>query len=211
MDQALLPTAYLPSIAYMTVFLRYERVVLEQHEHYQKGGLRNRCFIATANGAHRLTIPLLKGKHQQLPVREVRIDYREPWIRNHWQSLTTAYGSAPFFEEYASALRPVFDHKPAFLFDLNLELLHTILGFLSIKPRPGLSSEYAGQPDFGIDLRQAFAVKNAPEAALLHFIPASYPQVFSEKHGFLPNLSILDLLFCLGPEAFFILKKSAGL
>jgi hypothetical protein len=198
---ALLPTAYLPPIAYVGTFFLFGQVFIEQWEHYQKGGMRNRCFIASASGPLRLTIPLLKGKHQQLPVREVRIDYRESWAKNHWQTLRSAYGKAPFYEEYAALLHPVFERRPSFLFDLNQELLHLILGFLKSPQLPELNAGYTATPAGMLDLRGAFRPDNAAGRALPDFHAVPYPQVFEDRNGFLPGLSILDLLFCLGPAA----------
>lgn len=198
---ALLPTAYFPPIAYVGTFFLFGHIFIEQWEHYQKGGVRNRCFIATANGPQRLTIPLLKGKHQQLPVREVRIDYREPWVNTHWQAIRSAYGRAPFYEEYTALLRPVFERRPGFLFDLNYELLHLILGFLKSPRLPELNTAYAPAQEGTLDLRGAFRPNNPAAEALPGFNPLPYPQVFEDRNGFLPGLSILDLLFCLGPAA----------
>lgn len=199
-NTAMLPTAFCPPISYVAAFLHYEQVLIEQHEHYQKGGMRNRCFIATANGPLRLTVPLLKGKHQQTPVREVRIDYSTPWIKTHVHAIESAYRNAPFYEEYAAYLLPVFHRKPVFLFDLNLELLELILKFLRIPKGPTLSHVYEAMPEAKTDLRQAF---RPGEAQLSWFYPRPYPQVFEDRHGFTPGLSILDLLFCMGPEARF--------
>jgi hypothetical protein len=206
-NTALLPTAFCPPISYIAAFLHFERVQIEQHEHYQKGGMRNRCFIATANGPLRLTVPLLKGKHQQLPVREVRIDYRTPWIKNHWHAIESAYRRAPFFEEYSAYLLPIFQQKPAFLFDLNLSVLTLVLKFLRIPGAPALSEAYEDIPALKTDLRQVFRPN---EAQLAWFHTQSYPQVFEDRQGFIPNLSILDLLFCLGPEARFKITACIG-
>ncbi len=198
---ALLPTAFLPPIAYIGAFLHFEHIVIEQYEHYQKGGMRNRCFIATSNGPLRLTIPLLKGKHQQLPVREVRIDYRVDWIKNHWHAIESAYRKAPFFEEYAAYLQPVFLRKPEFLFDLNFSLLELLLKFMGIPRVPAFSESYSPNPDGQTDLRQAFRPNTELEVAFPWFKALPYPQVFEDRQGFIPHLSALDLLFCLGPEA----------
>ena len=199
-NTALLPTAFCPPISYIAAFLHYEDVLIEQHEHYQKGGMRNRCFIATANGPLRLTVPLLKGKHQQTPVREVRIDYSTPWIKTHIHAIESAYRRAPFYEEYAAYLLPVLQRKPVFLFDLNLELLKLILKFLRISGAPALCQIYEEVPDAKTDLRKTF---HPGEVPLPWFHNRSYPQVFEDRQGFIPNLSILDLLFCMGPEARF--------
>ncbi len=205
----LLELHYLPCIQYFTKFYLHSRVWIEQHEHYQKGSYRNRAHIASANGLLRLSIPLVKGKHQQQNIREVRIAYDEPWPTQHWQSIRSAYGNAPFFEYYSEHLQPIFHKRPTFLFDFNLELLQTLLGLLSIDCPVTLSTEYYKNiPDDWKDYRNLISPKNEQSPADPFFKGVKYVQVFEEKHGFLPNLSILDLLFCVGPGASMLLEAS---
>ena len=195
----LLETQYLPSIAWCAVVWQQETVALDAAEHYQKGGLRNRCHIAGPNGPHRLSIPLAKGKHQQTPIREVRIAYEDPWQRQHWRSIQSAYGSAPYFEHYADELRSFYEQRWEFLFDYTLDFQTFIL-----KKKLGWSGQFALQQDYflkgiwtqGADLRNQISggMNEYPD----WFSPSRYPQVFEARTGFLPNLSILDLLFCCG-------------
>ncbi|MBK6950373.1 MAG: WbqC family protein [Haliscomenobacter sp.] len=210
-SSALLLTAYAPPASYVAQCLRFPRVVIEQWENYQKGSFRNRCHIASSHGVLRLSIPLWQGKHQRMPIREVRIDHRERWAKNHLETLVTAYGSAPFFEEYYDLFEPVYLKRPAFLFDLNLELLQAIAKALRIPCAIELSREYERIPMAECaDLRQAISPKERNmHPGLLGWNPIAYPQVFEEKHGFLPDLSIFDMLFCLGPES--ILNLNEGL
>jgi hypothetical protein len=153
---------------------------VEACEHYQKGSFRNRCHIAGPNGVQRLSIPLVKGKHNQMPIKEVRIAYDEPWQVRHWRSIRTAYGNAPYFEHYADDLAPHYEKHYTFLFDLNLELLRLVL-----QQKLGWQGE--------IVLSTSYIPADLPKD-----LPQQYPQVFEDKHGFLPDLSILDLLFCCG-------------
>lgn len=186
-----LPLYYLPPVSWCAAAWNNEVVVLEAQEHYQKGSLRNRCYIAGPNGIQRLSIPLEKGKNQQMPIREVRIAYNEPWQRQHWRSIRTAYGNAPFFEHYAGDLAPFYEKRYTFLFDYNLELLKLI--FQKKLGWPGkirLSEQY--RPPATLSPYPVFQAK-------------PYPQVFEDRHGFLPDLSVLDLLFCCGKEAGFYL------
>lgn len=210
-SSALLLTAYAPPASYVAQCLRFPRVVIEQWENYQKGSYRNRCHIASSHGVLRLSIPLLQGKHQRMPIREVQIDHRERWTKNHLETLITAYGSAPFFEEYYELFEPVYQKQPAFLFDLNLELLQTTVKAMRISCSIELSQEYERFPvPECADLRQAISPKE-PQKLLgqLEWNPVPYPQVFEERHGFLSDLSIFDMLFCLGPES--ILNLGEGL
>ncbi len=195
----LLPIAYLPPVSWCVAAWKQEKIAIEAHEHYQKGSLRNRCYIAGPNGVQRLSIPLLKGKHQQTPIREVRIASDQDWQRQHWRSIRTAYGNAPFFEHYADELAPFFERRYTFLFDYNLDLLTFIL-----QKKLGWRGEITfsetwlppGEWAHGSDLREAFSGESGKWPAW--FQPLSYPQVFAERFGFLPNLSVLDLLFCCG-------------
>lgn len=202
----LLEIQYLPSVPYFSELLRHGQVFIEQHEHYQKGTYRNRCHIAAANGLTRLTIPLIKGKNEQQAIRDVRIAYYEPWQRQHWQSIRSAYGNAPFFEFYADALQPFYEKPYPFLFDFNWELLQTLLQLLRMKITLNLSESYIDSGQEGwLDLRNTIAPKQHLQGAGLQVLPKRYHQVFENKHDFLPNLSMLDALFCMGPQAVEIL------
>jgi hypothetical protein len=163
---------------------------LEVYEHYTKGSWRNRYRIAGPNGPQLLSIPLLKGKHQQKPIREVRISYEQAWQRRHWRSICTAYGNAPYFPHYVDEIRPFYEKRFDFLFDYNEHWLH----LLAKKWKWPLFWQYTnayvpqGQWTGGGDYRTGWPVAES----------ATYPQVFSDRHGFLPDLSALDLLFCCG-------------
>ncbi|MFM9949780.1 MAG: WbqC family protein [Saprospiraceae bacterium] len=197
----LLEIQYLPPIQYLTKLASGEPVFIEQWEHYQKGTYRNRCHIAAANGLTRLTIPLIKGKNEQQAIREVRIAYFEPWQRQHWQSIRSAYGNSPFFEFYADALQPFYEKPFPFLFDFNLELLQTLLKLLRMDVKLQLTDAYADVvPSDWTDLRNAIHPKPHLQKPDPHFTPKPYNQVFEDRYAFLPNLSMLDGLFCLGKE-----------
>jgi hypothetical protein len=201
----LLELQYFPPLPYFAMLAKYETVWIEQHEHYVKGSYRNRCHIAAVNGVQRLSVPLRKGKNQQQPIREVRIAYDEPWQAQLWQAIQSAYGNSPFFEHYADFYQPFFRQKFEFLFDLNYELLVLTLRLLRLRCRLSLTESYQQTPPEGIeDFRQVVHPKNAPGQGVS---PFRYPQVFEDRHGFLPNLCILDLLFCCGNEAGNVLNQ----
>lgn len=161
---------------------------VEGHETYQKGGRRNRCLIAGPNGIQTLSVPLEKGKHQQKPIREVRISYRNDWWREHEQSIRTAYGRSPFYEFYAEEIFAVPRTKPATLWELNQGLTATVLRLLKWPVVPKVTEDFV-HPENKLFSRPA---------DLSAALPA-YPQVFTDRHGYLPGLSVLDALFCLGP------------
>ncbi len=204
----LLPVLYCPPVAWVAQLWACPEITLEACENYQKGGLRNRCHIAGPNGVQRLSIPLETGKHQQKPVREVRIAYDELWPRHHWRSIRTAYGNAPYFEHYNDDLRAIFEKRFDFLFDFNLEILHFLLRKFGWPGQLHLSASYTPPEEIaaGYDLRRAFS----GDVVVLppFFQPQPYPQVFSERHGFIPNLSALDLLFCCGKQAGEVLEPT---
>lgn len=203
----LLSLAYLPPVAWCSIAWKAETVVLEAAENYQKSSLRNRCYLAGPNGIQRLSIPLVKGKHQQTPIRDVRISYDEPWQRLHWRSIKTAYGNAPFFEHYADELIRFYERSYPFLFDYNLDLLRFILqDKLGWQGRFVLTEKYHPPHDDpgGTDFRSVFSVEQ--DVWPSWFQPRRYAQVFMEKSGFIPNLSLLDLLFCCGKHGRDILK-----
>ena len=206
---ALLELHYLPCIQYFSKLAHYRVVYIERQENYQKGSYRNRCHIAGANGLLRLSVPLRQGKNEQQAIHEGAIAYKEPWRAHHWASIRSAYGNAPFFEFYAGRLQPHFEQKPALLFDFSYGLLQTLAELLQLDCQLRLTDRYEPAPPDGVlDLRNAIHPKKHRQKPDLHFEPAPYPQVFLEKHGFLPNLSILDLLFCTGPQAGLILEES---
>lgn len=200
-----LSTAYFPPVSWLAVWWNHDTIRLEAQEHFQKGSYRNRCHIAGPNGPQRLSIPLEKGKHQQLPIREVRIAYDEPWQRQHWRSIVTAYGSAPFFEHYAPELEPFFEKRYNFLFDLNLDILNFITKKFS------WNGQFTFSDAFEAEIPGDFRMLISPKPAVREqswFRPVPYAQVFAERHGFLPDLSALDLLFCRGPQGGEILRDS---
>lgn len=206
----LLPLFYLPPVSWCAAAWNNEAVLIEACENYQKGSLRNRCHIAGPNGVQRLSIPLLKGKHQQTPIREVRIASDETWQRQHWRSIRTAYGNAPFFEHYAGELASFYERRFEFLFDYNLELLTFILQKkLGWKGSMELTDAWlpVQKRESAVDLRDAFSGASGDWPEWFH--PVRYPQVFEERFGFLPNLSVLDLLFCCGRQGGEVLKRPA--
>lgn len=189
---------YLPNLAWFRTVLKHDAIILEKQEHFVKQSFRNRCTILTANGIQTLIVPLT-DKHGKISIKDVRIDYRQKWLNNHWRTITSAYRNAPFFEHYADDLHDNLFKQPAFLYDLNHSLLTMCLGWLRIQPPILETSTYEKIPEAGIaDLRNSLQAKKV-ETLDKHYLPVPYTQVFGK--AFVKHLSIIDLIFCQGPEA----------
>ena len=207
--KAVIEWQYLPPVQYFTKWVCYKEIILENGENYRKGSYRNRTYIAGANGPLRLTIPLRKGKNQQQNIQEVTIAYDQSWPQQHWGSIQSAYGNAPFFTFYADELELLFRERPEKLIDWNRQLLSLLLELLGLPADLSVTHTWQPQlPPDTDDLRNTIHPKVHRREQDTFFAPQPYAQVFSEKHGFLPNLSILDLLFCAGPESLSILEAS---
>lgn len=204
---ALIELQCFPSIQYFSKFLLYPTIILEQKESYRKGSYRNRWYIASANGPLRLSIPLVRGKNQQQAIRDVRISYAETWQNKHWTAIQSAYGKAPYFEYYADDLLPFFTKKYHFLFEYNLAILDYFLNTFQLTTTVEFSQTFLKTSEHPIiDLRNTIHPSKPVEDHYFQIVP--YPQVFQEKTGFIPTLSILDLLFCQGPETIITLQRS---
>lgn len=193
---------YLPSIPFLSLAQKSGTCWLETKENYQKGSFRNRAHIATANGLQRLSIPLRKGKNEQLPIREVEIAYEEPWQKQHWGAITAAYSKSPYFEFYVDYLESLYNQQIKWLFDWNYAILEFLVDALRLDIEWRFTETYEKEylPEEVLDLRDQLKPKSLPEITKNHLRTGTYRQVFQEKHGFIPNLSSLDLLFCTGPE-----------
>jgi len=198
-----------PPIHFFVEALIQKEVVLEAHENYRKGSYRNRYHIAGPNGLQRLSIPLSGGKHQQQPIQEVSISYEENWQNQHWRSISAAYGRAPFFIHYEDEIKAVLFNKSESLWTFNKTVLDCCTELLDLELDYRLSKEFLKIPSIEQnDRRNHFLPKN-DEKQSKSTDSVHYPQVFQEKNGFLPNLSILDLIFCQGPQAGSRLQKAA--
>ena len=206
-NSIIIEAQYFPPIEYFKQIVQFPHVVIEAHENYQKGSYRNRCHIANSTGVQVLSVPLRKGKNAKQPIKEVAIAYDMDWQKQHWQSIRTAYGSAPFWEHYAPQLEPFFLKKWGYLFDLNMAILETFLKILKLKNTINISFSTDYNLYFtpeGINEGIDFRNKILPNKT--NFQGEKYAQLFQERTGFLPNLSILDLVFCTGPQAMSVIK-----
>ena len=206
-NNVILSTAYFPPVQYFSKILNYDSVIIEQHENFSKQSYRNRCNILSPNGKQTLSIPVEKISGSKQLIKNIRIDYKNDWPGIHFKSLQTAYLSSPFYEFYIDAFKPFFEKKYKFLFDLNLEIIQTILSEIQIAKQPELSKQYNASYNFP-DFRNIIHPKEKFQTEDRTFKPIKYAQVFSDKYGFIANLSVLDLLFNEGPNTENILKQT---
>lgn len=207
MSTVLLQTTYFGPIQWYQKLYRYDQVLIEQHDSYQKQTYRNRCVIATANGLQALTVPVEHNSQLSLLtsqlVKDIRISDHNQWRRVHWNALQSAYSESPFFEYFQDDIRPFFEKKYDYLVDFNETIRQTICDLIDIHPQIQYSTDYQKQAEGVDDFREVINAKH-PQADA-DFQPRRYWQVFEGKHGFQANLSILDLLFNMGKEAIFYL------
>lgn len=209
MDAVTLPSFYFGPIQYFTKFLLYSPVSIEVHENFVKQTYRNRCNILAANGVLSLQVPVEKGSVHKICMRDLRVSYDKPWQKNHFKSIESAYRTSPFYEFYIDDLVPVFTRKIDFLLDLNQEINEILWNVLKINVQVDATLEYYPNP-FGTDYRTSIHPKVHKNKADICFKPIEYTQVFSSRFGFVQNLSILDALFCLGPDTRGYLGKCTG-
>lgn len=197
----LLHPTYFPSISHFVAMVQGDGICFEMEDHFQKQTNRNRTYIYSPNGIQLLNIPVKHATDRHQKTKDVRLETTFDWQKQHFKSLEAAYRASPFFEYFEDTLSPLFTKKYTFLLDLNFETLDLVSRCISLKLEYSQSTEYFHTVSDCVDFRSL--VNGKKDAA--SFDP--YTQVFEEKHGFLNNLSILDLLFNEGRYALDYLKK----
>ena len=216
MYKALLSTTYFGPIQWYQKLYRAEKVMIERCETFQKQTYRNRCLIATTNGIQALTVPVegLASKSSVNKITDLRISDHGNWRHLHWNALKSAYGESPFFDYYQDDILPFFERRWDYLFDFNEAIREKMCELLDIQPSVSYTKEFTPSEGLAskssinnkqstinniIDFRSSIRPKHPDPDP--DFIPKRYYQVYEQKHGFQPNLSILDLLFNMGPES----------
>lgn len=177
---------------------------LEAHENYQKRSLRNRCYLLGPNAEQILSVPLQKGKNNQTSIKDVKISYGSDWQKMHIETIKACYNRSPFLEYYIEDIKSILDQKPVFLWDLNIQTMEWLISALRIDLKLKFTESYSNT-DL-IDLRHSES-DIFKQHEHLFADKLKYAQVFEDKYGFRFCRSVLDLLFCTGPEASLYLKN----
>lgn len=207
MRPVILTSAYLAPVQYFTKLYAAPYIVEERAEHYVKQTYRNRCLIAGPSGALALTLPVEHNYSCRPATRDIRLSEHGNWRHLHRTALVSAYENSPFFEYYADDILPFYDRPFRFLVDFNEALQRIVCDLLDLHPDVRPTAAYAIPGPGEDDLRETIRPK-ADTGGDPGFRPAPYYQVFADRTGFLPNLSIADLLFNMGPESRIVLRRS---
>lgn len=196
----LFSTAYFPPIQYFANITEADNIFIEVQENYIKQTYRNRCKIYSPNGLQILTVPVERGSFHKVKISSLRIDYSKPWQENHLRAFKTAYNSSAFYEFYIDEIREIIMRNHSYLLDLNMEILDKFISLLELDKNIIPTEAYIGSPSAYRDLRTAIHPKKHNRKFTECF--PEYFQVFSVDSGYIPDLSILDLVFNTGPEAY---------
>jgi len=198
----LIESQYFPPINAYKALVKHDILQIEKFEHYQKLSYRNRCYVAGPNGRMILSVPLARGKNQRTVMKDVRISNDEKWQGLHWKTLVSAYRRSPWFEYYEAELQELFEKPFDFLLDWNLACFEWTTSKLGINMPVTFTDSYQKDVTGVTDARESIlpGANTTGEPA--------YTQVFQDRTGFIPDLSILDLLFCEGKQAMEVIKKN---
>jgi len=192
----LISTAYLPPVEYFSVISGAEEIFVETEENYIKQTYRNRCYILSAHGLQLLSVPVFLGSLHKTLIKDIRIDYSKRWQQVHLGAMTASYNSSPYFEFYYERIEKVVSGNYEFLIDLNMELAEVILEILNLKKKLFYTSVFEPVGNKTQDYRYNITPKKESG-----FSEKKHPQVFNTGDGFVPRLSVMDLIFNAGPEA----------
>jgi hypothetical protein len=195
-------TIYLPPLEFFVNACNADKIIIEACESFIKQTYRNRCSIYSANGRIELSIYLEKCRRNHLPLKEVKISYAQPWNKIHWRAIVSAYNNSPYFMYYQFDFEKFYNTEYKWLLDYNTQLLLLCLKLLGMDKEISFTEEYLPHYPNGMDKRNLYI-----SAKLSGINFTKYPQVFDFKIGFIPDLSIIDLLFNRGPESLEYLKQ----
>lgn len=193
----LVSSAYLPPVEYFSLISHSDEILIEKEENYLKQSYRNRCYILSAHGPQILSVPVYLGSLHKTPTKDIRIDYSKRWQQVHLGAFTASYNSSPYFEFYFDSFDKIISQNHVFLLDLNMELTRAVLNILKVNNTISYTTEFKPIDSMENDFRYKIAPKKES-----HFQVKKYIQVFNNVNGFTPGLTILDLIFNIGPDSF---------
>lgn len=199
-DTLLIENQYFPVVNWFKYSFEKKYIILSACETYQKMSFRNRSVICGSNGLINLSVPIQDGRNQRAPFKDIKIAYRDNWQANHWRGIVSCYNKSPFFDYYRHGLENLFHQKHTYLFDLNLETLQWLKKVLHFQADiiVAKAEKMAAYQNIAEDATNRWLPKNFQEEVNAAI---RYAQVFEDRIGFQPNVSILDLLFNMGPAA----------
>ena len=190
-NKIILPSSFFAPPLYYSILFNSPDCIIDVHEHYIKQSVRSRFSIYAANGKLDLSVPKIRKKSSKTKMKDIQICYAEPWQKKHWKSITSCYNSSPFFEYYKDKFENIFKIKEKYLIDLNNKSLDLIMQILKADRNINFSTQYQSNLSENDFRSSSFKSKNI----------SKYDQVFSTNHGFINNLSVIDLIFNIGPES----------
>ena len=193
----ILPSTYFAPIPFYTILFKNSNCIIDIHENYVKQSVRNRCVIFSSNGILNLSIPKIRKNSSKSIIKDIKISYAEPWQKTHWKTIITCYNSSPFFEYYRDKFEAIYTKKEKYLIDFNYKTHSLILEIFKSNKNIILSKKYENKSLLKDFRNYSFHTNEK----------INYDQVFSINHGFIKNLSIIDLLFNIGPESIDIINK----
>lgn len=209
-EKVVLGSVYLGPVEYYTKLFAYGEVQVERYDHYMKQTYRNRCVIASADGPLALTLPTEGNDGRKCLMKDVRISDHGNWRHVHWNAFVAAYRHSPFFDYYADEFQGFFTRRYEFLYDFNRELCHWVCEQIDLHPVISPTDDFMPEIPDADDFREIIHPKRNYREADPDFVVKPYYQVFEQKYGFLPNLSIVDLLFNMGPESLLVLRDGVA-
>jgi hypothetical protein len=197
------PSIPFPPISWWTLAFQVQHIGIDVAEFYQKMSYRNRYYLAGPQGKQLLSIPLEAGRNQRQAMAGIRIDFKDNWQSRHWKTIVSLYGRSPFFEYFEYKMRPLYEGKLTYLHEWNQASIKLASELLDWKPSISIITSYIHHYEQEKDIR------NLCTPLKLQQMPhPSYYQVFQDRTGFIPNCSILDILFCEGKRAAMLLRNS---
>lgn len=206
MKEIVIESQYLPGIAYFALLVSADKIIVDRYEHYVRQTYRNRAEILGSNGVISLTVPVARGRTKQL-MKNTKVDNTSNWQKIHWRSIRSAYGKSPFFEFYEDQLAPYYEKRYTYLTDLNHDVMSCMIRIAGLDIKWSYSENYIDVQNVDVqDYRSSISPKNKG-TYLEKLSTHEYPQVFGSK--FVSGMSLIDLLFCEGPNAGTMIRELA--